>query len=200
MSYNLAYEISFNYLFLCYQYLKRFFHILGVNNSNVLELLNKSLVNFQIFASIFSKWFFFRYVADFLAADSPTRKKKRFEVSLYLTSVAVNIFMRFKLFISENENILSLAQWNDILTCLEREAWDMYGIFFKFNSDQRRILSDYGFKGYPLRKDFPTTGYSEIRFDEELSRIIYEPLALTQMLRMFDFLSPWREFNRYYYK
>jgi len=72
--------------------------------------------------------------------------------------------------------------------------------FFKFNKDQRRILSDYGFKGYPLRKDFPTTGYSEIRFDEELSRLIYEPIALTQMLRMFDFLSPWREFNRFYYK
>jgi len=130
MSYNLAYEISLIFLFLCYQYLKRFFHILGVNNSNSLELLNKSLSNFQIFASIFDKWFFFKYIADFLGADSPTRKKKRFDVSLYLTNISINIFMRFKVFISEYENSLSLVSWNEVLSYLEREVWDMYGIFF----------------------------------------------------------------------
>ena len=122
--------------------------------------------------------------------DSPDREK-RFEVVYNLLSLSQNNRMRVKLSVAEDEfvptatKIFSTAGW------FEREAWDLYGIYFEDHADLRRILTDYGFEGHPLRKDFPLTGHVELRYDEELRRVVYEPVHLTQDFRTFDYLSPW---------
>lgn len=132
----------------------------------------------------------FLQLIDLCGADYPERDK-RFEVVYHLLSLHKNVRLRVKLMVGENDIIPSVndvypaAGWN------EREAFDMYGINFSGHPDMRRILTDYGFAGYPLRKDFPTTGYVELRYDVALKRVVYEPVKLTQDFRQFDFLSPW---------
>jgi NADH-quinone oxidoreductase subunit C len=132
----------------------------------------------------------FLQLIDLCGVDYPDREK-RFDVVYHLLSLHQNVRLRIKVMIDENEIIPSVndvypaAGWN------EREAFDMYGINFSGHPDMRRILTDYGFAGYPLRKDFPTTGYVELRYDAELKRVVYEPVKLTQDFRQFDFLSPW---------
>lgn len=127
---------------------------------------------------------------DLCGADYPSREK-RFDVVVHLLSPKHNIRIRVKAQIGEDETITSAtalylgAEW------FEREAYDMYGILFAGHSDLRRILTDYGFEGFPLRKDFPTTGYVEVRYDDTVKRVVYEPVQLRQEFRNFDFLSPW---------
>ena len=123
-------------------------------------------------------------------ADYPDRPR-RFDVVYQLLSFARNRRIRVKLQTDEDTPVPSIVPVHAAADWYEREAFDMYGIFFEGHPDLRRILTDYGFHGHPLRKDFPMTGYVEVRWDEALKRVVYEPVKLPQEFRAFDFLSPW---------
>jgi len=129
-------------------------------------------------------------LVDIAGVDFPEREK-RFEVVYQLLSVKHNFRLRVKLSAAENEPVPSVVSVFSSAGWFEREAWDMYGILFSDNPDLRRILTDYGFDGHPQRKDFPLTGYVELRYDEEQKRVVYEPVKLNQAYRSFDYLSPW---------
>ena len=137
----------------------------------------------------------FLQLIDLCGADYPQREK-RFDVVYHLLSLHHNVRLRIKLEIFENDIVPSVTSVYPVAGWLEREAFDMYGINFSGHTDMRRILTDYSFSGYPLRKDFPTTGYVELRYDTELKRVVYEPVKLTQDFRQFDFLSPWEGINQ----
>lgn len=133
----------------------------------------------------------FKILVDLCGVDYPDRGEERFEVVYNLLSLTQNQRVRVKVRTSEELPVPSVTGVFSTAGWLEREAWDMYGIFFSGNSDLRRILTDYGFEGHPQRKDFPLTGYVELRYDEELRRVVYEPVKLMQEFRTFDFMSPW---------
>lgn len=132
----------------------------------------------------------FSQLIDVTAVDYPERPE-RFEVVYQLLSMKHNGRIRVKLATDENTPVESLSNLFSAATWFEREVWDMYGVMFANNPDHRRILTDYGFDGHPLRKDFPLTGYVELRYDQDLKRVVYEPVKLTQDFRRFDFMSPW---------
>ena len=132
----------------------------------------------------------FKQLMDVCGVDYPGREK-RFDVVYNLLSLVHNVRARVKLETDETSPVPSAAGIFSSAAWWEREAWDMYGIVFADHPDLRRILTDYGFDGHPLRKDFPLTGYVEVRYDDELKRVVYEPVKLTQEFRTFDFLSPW---------
>ncbi|MEM8915462.1 MAG: NADH-quinone oxidoreductase subunit C [Pseudomonadota bacterium] len=132
----------------------------------------------------------FAQLIDVTAVDYPSREE-RFEVCYQLLSLSHNHRMVVKCVTDEDNPVPSASSVYSCATWFEREVWDMYGIFFSDNPDLRRILTDYGFEGHPLRKDFPMTGYVEVRYDEEQKRVVYEPVKLNQDFRTFDFLSPW---------
>jgi NADH-quinone oxidoreductase subunit C len=132
----------------------------------------------------------FKVLLDITAVDRPEREE-RFDVVYILLSLSQNQRIKVKVKVGEDvaiptaSNVFSAANWS------ERETWDMYGIYFSDHPDLRRILTDYGFEGHPLRKDFPLTGRVEVRYDETQKRVVYDPVKLTQDFRSFDFLSPW---------
>jgi NADH-quinone oxidoreductase subunit C len=132
----------------------------------------------------------FTQLVDVTAVDFPERPE-RFEVVYNLLSMKHNQRIRVKVATDEETPVPSVASVWPAATWFEREVWDMYGVFFANHPDLRRILTDYGFEGHPLRKDFPLTGYVELRYDEEQKRVVYEPVQLTQDFRRFDFASPW---------
>jgi NADH-quinone oxidoreductase subunit C len=132
----------------------------------------------------------FSQLIDICGVDYPDNDE-RFEVVYHLLSMKQNQRVRIKLTTDEETPVPSVVSVFPCANWLEREAWDMYGVFFSDHPDLRRILTDYGFDGHPLRKDFPLTGYVEMRYDEDQKRVIYEPVKLTQDFRNFDFLSPW---------
>ncbi|MFN7744891.1 MAG: NADH-quinone oxidoreductase subunit C [Hyphomonadaceae bacterium] len=127
---------------------------------------------------------------DVCGADYPERAE-RFEVVYHLLSMSKNARIRVKVTTDEDTPVASAFGLWPAADWFEREAFDMYGILFSGHPDLRRILTDYGFHGHPLRKDFPLTGYTEVRYDEAQKRVIYEPVKLVQEYRNFDFLSPW---------
>ncbi len=129
-------------------------------------------------------------IIDICGVDYPGRKK-RFDVVYHLLSPRQNMRLRLKLTTDENTPVPSATDIYPGANWFEREAYDMYGILFSGHPDLRRLLTDYGFEGHPLRKDFPLTGYVEVRYDDELKRVVYEPVELRQEFRDFDFLSPW---------
>lgn len=137
-----------------------------------------------------NKDFLCTILTDLFGVDYPERSK-RFEVVYNLLSLKRNFRAIIHTGIADSEEIDSVAHIYDCAVWYEREAWDMYGIGFHGAPDLRRILTDYGFEGHPLRKDFPLTGYKEVRYDNEKKKVIYEPVNLTQEFRTFDFLSPW---------
>lgn len=137
----------------------------------------------------------FIQLIDLCGADYPEREK-RFEIVYHLLSLHKNVRLRVKVSASEHDIVPSVTGVYPVAGWNEREAFDMYGINFSGHNDMRRILTDYSFAGYPLRKDFPTTGYVELRYDNELKRVVYEPVKLTQDFRQFDFLSPWESANQ----
>jgi NADH-quinone oxidoreductase subunit C len=129
-------------------------------------------------------------LTDVCGVDYPAREQ-RFEAVYHLLSPRQNQRIRVKVSTGENEPVPSAVSVYAGADWFEREAYDMYGILFSGHPDLRRILTDYGFEGHPLRKDFPTTGYVEVRYDDEAKRVVYEPVELRQEMRNFDFLSPW---------
>jgi NADH-quinone oxidoreductase subunit C len=136
----------------------------------------------------------FHQLLDVTAVDYPQRagsKEGRFEVVYHMLSLTHNHRVRVKAAVDEDVLVPSVVELFSSAGWFEREVWDMYGILFDGNPDLRRILTDYGFEGHPLRKDFPLTGYVEVRYDEEQKRVVYEPVQLQQDFRSFDNLSPW---------
>jgi NADH-quinone oxidoreductase subunit C len=132
----------------------------------------------------------FSTLVDITAVDHPEREA-RFDVVYHWLSMYQNQRVRVKCAIREDETIASITEVYPAANWFERETYDMFGILFTGHPDLRRILTDYGFRGYPLRKDFPTTGYTEVRYDEAQKRVVYEPVKLVQEYRQFDFMSPW---------
>jgi len=132
----------------------------------------------------------FKELVDLCGVDYPERER-RFDVVYHLLSLKHNQRIRVKVEADENTPVPSVVELYSTAGWFEREAWDMYGIYFADHPDLRRILTDYGFEGHPLRKDFPLTGHVELRYDDEQKRVVYEPVKLRQDFRTFDFLSPW---------
>jgi NADH-quinone oxidoreductase subunit C len=134
--------------------------------------------------------FRFQQLIDLAGVDFPDRSR-RFDVVYHLLSVTTNLRVRVRVTTDEATPVPSIIPVYICADWYEREAFDMYGILFADHPDLRRLLTDYGFTGHPLRKDFPMTGYTEVRWDEEQKRVVYEPVRMTQEFRQFDFLSPW---------
>ncbi|MFN4203706.1 MAG: NADH-quinone oxidoreductase subunit C [Tabrizicola sp.] len=132
----------------------------------------------------------FSTLVDITAVDHPERPQ-RFDVVYHFLSMYRNHRIRVKVAVREDEMVPSITGLHPAANWFEREVFDMFGILFSGHPDLRRILTDYGFRGHPLRKDFPTTGYTEVRYDEALKRVVYEPVKLVQEYRQFDFMSPW---------
>ncbi|WP_428928600.1 NADH-quinone oxidoreductase subunit C [Marinibacterium sp. SX1] len=132
----------------------------------------------------------FSTLVDITAVDHPERAK-RFDVVYHLLSMYQNQRIRLRLQVREEDLVPSILSVHPSANWFEREVFDMFGILFSGHPDLRRLLTDYGFRGHPLRKDFPTTGYTEVRYDEALKRVVYEPVSLVQEYRQFDFMSPW---------
>jgi len=132
----------------------------------------------------------FVQLVDVCGVDYPERAK-RFDVVYHLLSPTQNARIRVKVETDENTPVPSVVSVFPSANWYERETWDMYGIMFDGHPDLRRLLTDYGFQGFPLKKDFPLTGYVELRYSEEEKRVVYEPVKLTQEFRNFDFMSPW---------
>ena len=132
----------------------------------------------------------FSTLVDITAVDYPGRAK-RFDVVYHFLSMYQNHRVRLRVSVREEDMVPSIVSVHPSANWFEREIFDMFGILFSGHPDLRRILTDYGFRGYPLRKDFPTTGYTEVRYDEAQKRVVYEPVSLVQEYRQFDFMSPW---------
>ena len=132
----------------------------------------------------------FSTLVDITAVDYPARDA-RFDVVYHFLSMYQNQRIRLKVAVREEDIVPSITEVHPSAGWFEREVFDMFGILFSGHPDLRRILTDYGFRGYPLRKDFPTTGYTEVRYDEAQKRVVYEPVNLVQEYRQFDFMSPW---------
>ena len=148
----------------------------------------------EIMARLRQEPYRFHQLIDVCGADYP-RRTRRFDVVYHLLSLTQNIRLRVKVQTDEIVPVPSIRTVYPNADWYEREAFDMYGILFSNHPDLRRLLTDYGFEGYPLRKDFPMTGHVEVRYDEEQKRVVYEPVKLTQEFRRFDFLSPWEGAN-----
>ncbi|XP_018570825.1 NADH dehydrogenase [ubiquinone] iron-sulfur protein 3, mitochondrial-like [Anoplophora glabripennis] len=138
----------------------------------------------------------FEMLVDLTGIDVPSRPY-RFEVIYNLLSLRYNARMRVKTYTDELTPLDSVTSIYKSADWMEREVWDMYGVFFANHPDLRRILTDYGFQGHPFRKDFPQTGYVEVRYDDEKKRVVFEPLELAQEFRKFDLSSPWNRLSPY---
>lgn len=159
------------------------------NDELTLECNNDSLIYVIKFLRD-EKKFKFNTLMSICAVDYPEREK-RFEVVYNLLSMKHNLRIRVKVMADEDTLVQSITSLFSSAQWYERETWDLYGIYFKGNNDLRRILTDYGFKGHPLRKDFPLTGNQEMRYDLEKEKVIYEQVKLQQDYRNFEFSSPW---------
>lgn len=172
--------------------LKRADDVVGwsvANGELMVEVVPTNLVGFMDFLRTDQNARFTTLV-DITAVDWPERAK-RFDLVWHLLSMQRNQRIRVKAAIGEDQMVPSVVTVWKSANWYEREVFDMFGILFSGHPDLRRILTDYGFRGHPLRKDFPTTGYTEVRYDEAQKRVVYEPVNLVQEYRQFDFLSPW---------
>ena len=159
-------------------------HVVG---DDVLEIEKADLVPVLRF---FRETGRFDFLMDICGVDYPQRAK-RFDVVYHLFSSHDSSRLRIKVQLHDGESIDSAIRIWRGADWFEREAFDLYGILFSGHPDLRRILTDYGFSGHPLRKDFPVTGHVEVRYDDEVKRVVYEPVKLIQEMRQFDYLSPW---------
>uniref|UniRef100_A0A1C9UMK1 NADH dehydrogenase [ubiquinone] iron-sulfur protein 3 n=8 Tax=Orthotrichaceae TaxID=52989 RepID=A0A1C9UMK1_9BRYO len=137
----------------------------------------------------------FQVLIDICGVDYPSRKQ-RFEVVYNLLSIQYNSRIRIQTSVDEITPICSAVNIFPSAGWWEREVWDMFGVYFSNHPDLRRILTDYGFEGHPLRKDFPLSGYVEVRYDDSEKRVVSEPIEMTQEFRYFDFASPWEQSSR----
>ena len=160
-----------------------------INDELVIEAIPSKIVNLIDFLRM-NPNLQFSTLIDVTAVDYPERAK-RFDVVYHLLSMYQNLRIRVKVSIHDEDLVPTISVIHKAADWYEREVFDMYGIKFAEHPDLRRLLTDYGFQGHPLRKDFPTTGYSEVRYDEAQKAVIYEPVNLTQEYRQFDFMSPW---------
>ncbi|ESO81934.1 hypothetical protein LOTGIDRAFT_135579, partial [Lottia gigantea] len=135
----------------------------------------------------------FLTITDIAGVDVPTREC-RFEIVYQFLSIHFNARIRVKTYTDELTPIDSICSVFEGANWYEREIWDMYGVFFANHPDLRRILTDYGFEGHPFRKDFPLSGYVEVRYDEEVQRVVIEPIEMTQEFRKFEYNTPWESF------
>ena len=162
----------------------------GTDSSHcIINILPKYIVEMVTFLKS-KKGFLFNTLIDITAIDFPERDE-RFNVVYHLLSMTENLRCRIVFSVEEDHVVDSITSVFECANWFEREVFDLYGIKFRLHPDMRRILTDYGFEGYPLRKDFPTTGFLEVRYDEEQKRVVYEPTTLVQEYRNFDFVSPW---------
>lgn len=161
-----------------------------------IELADKK--DLALIINFLKKHTIFKFVtlSDFTCTDYISQHR-RFELTYILLSYKLSERLILKVDIALNEPITSLVNIYSNANWAEREVWDMFGIFFVGHHDLRRILTDYGFEGYPLRKDFPLTGFVEVRYDDEKKCLVYEPVELTQEYRLFTFLSPWESNKKY---
>jgi len=159
------------------------------NNELSIVINPASIIKFVEFLMVDNECQFSTLI-DITAVDYP-EKTKRFTIVYHFLSMVQNQRIRISANISEGEVVPSIIALHPSANWFEREVFDMYGIFFSGHPDLRRLLTDYGFTGHPLRKDFPTSGYLEVRYDEVKKQVVYEPTKLTQEYRQFDFLSPW---------
>jgi len=159
------------------------------HNQLYLNIDSEDLLEVTLFLKN-NKYTKFKQLIDITVVDYP-EKSKRFEIVYLFLSHEFNLRILLKYFINENELVSSLTNIFPSANWMEREVFDMYGVKFKDHPDLRRILTDYGFEGHPLRKDFPLTGNNEVRYSEDEKKVIYEPVKLEQNYRNFDFESPW---------
>lgn len=166
--------------------------ILDIKEDNghiLIDILPSAIINIATHLKS-KKGFLFNTLIDITAVDFPA-KEQRFDVIYHFLSMTENKRCRVTTSLSDGEKISSITSVFECANWFEREVFDLFGIKFWSHPDLRRILTDYGFEGHPLRKDFPTTGFLEVRYDEVDKRVVYEPTSLTQGYRDFDFLSPW---------
>ena len=161
----------------------------------IFEILPNAIVDVVTFIKS-KKGLSFTTLIDITAIDFPA-KEKRFQLVYHFLSMSENRRCKIITAVSNKDRVNSVTSVFECANWFEREIFDLFGIKFLSHPDLRRILTDYGFEGHPLRKDFPTTGFLEVRYDEEEKRVIYEPTTLTQGYRDFDFLSPWDNPNVY---
>ncbi|MDJ1008992.1 MAG: NADH-quinone oxidoreductase subunit C [Paracoccaceae bacterium] len=159
------------------------------NEELTLEVSPSSLVSFVEFLRD-DRNCRFSTLIDITGVDYPERDV-RFDVVYHFLSMYENQRIRLKVGVREDQMLPSITPVHPSANWFEREVFDMFGLLFKGHGDLRRLLTDYGFRGHPLRKDFPTTGYTEVRYDEAEKRVVYEPVSLVQEYRQFDFMSPW---------
>jgi len=165
---------------------------LQIEGNTIILRINKNYLIETVKILKQSSFLKFSQLLDIWGVDYP-HKTKRFEVNYLLLSNYLNYRVILKVSLKDFDSIPSLKSLYNSTNWLEREVWDMYGIRFSNNNDLRRILTDYGFEGYPLRKDYPLTGYQEVRYDDSKKQIVEEPLEMSQEYRNFNFKSPWEK-------
>jgi|TARA_B100000749_G_scaffold95865_1_gene73250 NADH-quinone oxidoreductase subunit C len=163
------------------------------NNALIISVKKNSLYNI-INSLKDDKELEFKQLIDICAVDYPEREK-RFDIVYQLLSVSLNYRLRIKISVADGELVPSIVSCYSAANWFEREIWDLFGIVFSGHPDLRRILTDYGFAGHPLRKDFPLTGFVQVKYDDTEKRVINEPVNLIQDFRVFDFESPWEGSN-----
>lgn len=177
------------------KYFKKYINLLVIKPNSIYIHLDKlNLLSLVCFIKL-SNFFKFSTLTDIWASDFPY-KNKRFSITYVFLSQEHSFRLFLRVYASAFESVPSLSFLYNSAAWLEREVWDMFGVFFTNNLDLRRILTDYGFIGHPLRKDFPLTGYLELRYEDSLKRIVYEPVEVSQEFRFFYFNSPWE--SNYY--
>jgi len=169
----------------------RFISSISIRSNYIIELSIKKKFLFMIIKYLkLDSTLNFHGLLDIWVVDYP-QEINRFQVNYLMVSYIIPARIRLIAYTSEINQIPSITSLFKSANWLEREAYDFFGVFFSEHPDLRRILTDYGFEGYPMRKDFPLTGYFEVRYDDESKKVIHEPLRLSQEFRYFDFLTPW---------
>jgi NADH-quinone oxidoreductase subunit C len=183
-------DVIIKWSFYLYKILPGVSKITILNDKYVILVLEKDWV--KVVIKILKNKFILNSVLDIWCVDYP-EKKERFEINYLLVSYKNNLRLILRIYVKDNVGIETISDVFASAGWLEREIWDMYGIFFYNNVDLRRILTDYGFEGFPLRKDFPMSGFVEIRYDDTEKRIVQEVLEVAQDYRNFNFKSPWEK-------